>query len=567
MRSKLLILLVMMILLLASCAPGRNSTSNSDVFPGAATVTPSQPLQNTPKAAATLVPTLVPSPTPYPVEKLVLWIDPAVPDQLSRELIFPEEIKKGASVGDANIQLGINNEKSTGSEWVYALVAPFPTIPDGVSLEDLRKAWAGGGNQNFEDRRILMSASTEAAFSTLWGAPSIKGIRVANREDLLDLAWSTRPAWAIVPFENLDPRWKVLQVGGMSPLDKHLNVSNYPLVIHFGFNGNEQELNALGSLQEQGLVVLPSSNRDVSRMTTLVMTGTTALVRATAAKMDSNGVTYPARDIRDWLVNADLTHISNEVSFAKTCPPGNPYQKDMQFCSRPEYIGLLDYIGTDIVELTGNHLGDWDWPPFLYTLDLYRQKGWYFYGAGENIERARAPIRLESNGNKIAFIGCRTGPPPVWATEMQPGGANCDFAYIEKQINHLKSDGYLPIMTFQYNESYQMTPLPAQKRDFGLVSDAGAFIVQGSQAHYPQGFEFRDDRFIHFGPGNLFFDQMNIPVMGTRREFIDRHVIYNGRLISTELLTAMLEDYCRPRPMTPDERISLLHDAFAASGW
>ena len=34
-----------------------------------------------------------------------------------------------------------------------------------------------------------------------------------------------------------------------------------------------------------------------------------------------------------------------------------------------------------------------------------------------------------------------------------------------------------------------------------------------------------------------------------------------------EELTAMLEDYSRPRPMTADEREALLAVTFAASGW
>jgi poly-gamma-glutamate synthesis protein (capsule biosynthesis protein) len=60
---------------------------------------------------------------------------------------------------------------------------------------------------------------------------------------------------------------------------------------------------------------------------------------------------------------------------------------------------------------------------------------------------------------------------------------------------------------------------------------------------------------------------MDIPVPGTRREFIDRYVIYDGKLLSVELLTAMLEDWSRPRPMTLEERASFLQEIFAASGW
>jgi poly-gamma-glutamate synthesis protein (capsule biosynthesis protein) len=55
---------------------------------------------------------------------------------------------------------------------------------------------------------------------------------------------------------------------------------------------------------------------------------------------------------------------------------------------------------------------------------------------------------------------------------------------------------------------------------------------------------------------------MDIPVVGTRREFVDRHIFYDGRYLGVDLLTAMLEDYSQPRPMTITERQSLLSDAF-----
>jgi poly-gamma-glutamate synthesis protein (capsule biosynthesis protein) len=58
---------------------------------------------------------------------------------------------------------------------------------------------------------------------------------------------------------------------------------------------------------------------------------------------------------------------------------------------------------------------------------------------------------------------------------------------------------------------------------------------------------------------------MDIPVVGTKREFVDRHIIYNGKYINTEVLTAMLTDWSRPVPMTEEERTQLLSDIFEAS--
>jgi poly-gamma-glutamate synthesis protein (capsule biosynthesis protein) len=98
-------------------------------------------------------------------------------------------------------------------------------------------------------------------------------------------------------------------------------------------------------------------------------------------------------------------------------------------------------------------------------------------------------------------------------------------------------------------------------------------VVSGSQAHFPHLMEFRGVSFIHFGLGNLFFDQMTyeLPdgnvIDGTRREFIDRHVFYDGKYLGMELLTAMLEDFSRPRPMNERERTQFLSEYFAYSGW
>jgi poly-gamma-glutamate synthesis protein (capsule biosynthesis protein) len=44
-------------------------------------------------------------------------------------------------------------------------------------------------------------------------------------------------------------------------------------------------------------------------------------------------------------------------------------------------------------------------------------------------------------------------------------------------------------------------------------------------------------------------------------------VFYDGRYIGSEILTAMLENYAQPRPMTPEERRVFLESVFAASGW
>jgi len=505
-----------------------------------------------------------------------LWISSAVPDSLRQAALkwgFPIVFDSA----NANLQLDVDTEPfwegDQKVDWIYVLVTPFPTVIDGVSSRDVMDDWHGSSSGPFGGRPLLMDMATLAAFSKAWGPPAAGIVQTEPSEQLLDVAWQKRPSWAIVPFEKLDPRWKVLAVDGNSPIQKDFDSSQrilmqtiiaYPLLISFGLHCSDP-------CPVSPLPALPPSNRDPSKMTTVVMTGTTSLVRGVAYMMNTKGITYPGRDIQPWLTQADITHISNEVSFYGGCPPQTIDMKGLQFCSDPRYMALLNYVGADVVELTGNHLIDYGPQPFLGTLATYRQNHIQFYGGGANLNEARQPLLIMNHGNRIAFIGCNTvdiGQYPT-AAQDRPGAAPCDYDYVTQQISQLRKQGYIVIMTFQYYEIYDSKPLASQITDFRLMAQAGADIVQGSQAHYPQSMEFYQGAFIHYGLGNLFFDQMgdNPKMPGIRREFIDRHVFYDGRYISTELLTAMLEDYSRPRPMTDPERTTFLTDYFSDSGW
>ncbi len=448
---------------------------------------------------------------------------------------------------------------------LYALVAPFPTVTDGVTFDDLYLAWTEGtAPAAFDGVPLLMEESTLEAFTALWDEPAAGAVRIVAADRLLDEAWSGMPSWAIVPFERLEPKWKVLTVDGQSPIRKNFDISNYPLVASLA-------LQTSNSGQRSAVSNQPS-NYDSSKLTTVIMTGVTALVRATALTMELKGTTYPGEKIRDLMREADIMHVSNEIPFFTGCTYPKPDQAALVFCSDPKYMDLLTDVGADVIELTGNHFADRGPAGMLETIGIYKQHGLPYFGGGVDLQDSLKPALFEVNGNKIAFIGCNkpdVGRFPT-ATDYQPGAAPCDFDYLTQEIGELKAEGYVVISTFQWNESYDWRPAPQQMDDFQLMADSGAAIVSGSQAHYAQMMEFYKDAFIHYGLGNLFFDQMGdqdwMP-KGIRRLFFDRYVIYDGKLISVELITAMLEDYSRPRLMTEQERAGFLQEYFFYSGW
>jgi poly-gamma-glutamate synthesis protein (capsule biosynthesis protein) len=453
------------------------------------------------------------------------------------------------------------------SIWIYALVAPFPTVTDGVKLEDIKTAWSGKPSEAFGSSPLLMTEGTREIFSTLWGSPSGEAVKIVESDKLLETAWNGIPSWAIIPFQDLEPRWKVLAVDGQSPIHREFDPVSYPLSVSFLLQGSIPD-------QQQVTILLPASNLDPDKLTTVILTGVTALVRATAYTMEKKGVTYPGRDIRAIMKQADIAHISNEIPFFSRCGyPPNPGLKKLVFCTYPRYMDLLTDIGTDVIELTGNHFGDYGPEAMVETLSIYNSDNIPYYGGGADLVDSLKPALFEQNGNKIAFIGCNRpdiGKFPT-ATDNRPGAAPCDYKYLPQKIRELTDQGYLVISTFQWNErdEYDPVPIPEQLSDFHLMADSGAVIVSGSQAHFPMAMEFYSNAFLHYGLGNLFFDQMGECCAGeyNRWEFMDRYTIYEGRLASVELLTMMLEDYSRPRPMTQPERTRFLNEYFHYSGW
>jgi poly-gamma-glutamate synthesis protein (capsule biosynthesis protein) len=512
------------------------------IFTACVTTTPPATVLMTPG------PGLPPSPTPFlpstltPTPQVIsLWISPLLPEAL-RDPILDVELLEGrpieiiADPASAHIRVEPDAEINLSS-WVYALVAPFPTVLDGLAFDLLKAQWREGTSAG-----ILVSSADSIVLSALLGIPNENALTQVDGPEIVDLAWDMGDALALVPFHELEPRWKVLHVDDLSPLSMDFNLQTYPLVVSFGLSGDPARVAALEAQLEW-----PGSNRDPERMTVVIMTGVTALARGTAWQMDRGGETYPALDIGDWLRDADFTHTSNEVSFTDNCPPPDPYDPSLRFCSATRHIALLEHIDLDIVELTGNHNLDYGVQPYLDTLEMYRQRGWEYFGGGENLEDAAQPVLIEHNGNRLAFLGCNNvGPTYALATSTKPGAMPCNSSIPLAEVTRLREEGYLPIFTYQWAESYLPYPLPGQTAGFRRPIDAGAVIVSGSQAHQPQSFDFYNGGFIHHGPGNLFFDQMWS--LQTRQEFIDRHVFYDGRHISTELLTGRFESALSQRP-------------------
>lgn len=522
------------------------------------------------------------------ITEINLWESDLVPQhllvQIKNELykvfdrITVVEIKNDADVWiEIGNKPGDSNPENSAATWILVPVVSFFRTFDDISFENLKEFWRGNKealsyiSSDGSETELILTEKIFEALKIILGESDNENIKIVTESEL-ETAIENDNSFSIIPFDDVEKKYKVLNLDSMSVFDKELDNTDYGLA--FGINvetGNPEFENQIaGSLA--GITI---TNRDVEKMASVMMTGVTALARGKTIgrRMDELGVLYPAEKIVDVLLDADITHISNEICFVEGCSSENrfPY-----LCSDPEYIELLKYVGTDVIELTGNHMNDYGPEWMLYTLDIYDSLGWPYFGGGRNLEDSYKPVYFEINGNKIAFLGVNSyGLANIneWAREDSPGAARWniwdevqgekDFTKLEGIIKDLKNEGYIVIFTFQYQETESYGPTESQVRDFQRIIGAGADIINGSQSHYPMGVELAGDGFINYGLGNLFYNMRDI--LGLKQGIIAKHIFYEGRHINTILITTMLENLSQLRLTTPEERTLLLNSIFAGS--
>jgi len=340
-----------------------------------------------------------------------------------------------------------------------------------------------------------------------------------------------------VPAHELSPAWQVVTVDGVHPLD------------------------ASPAPRLTAETCMPA-NIDPDAVTTLTMTGTTAMTRFTAQLMDAKGVAYPARDVAGWLAGSDFVHVSNEVAFTADCETVAD-RSNRSFCSKDGYIELLAALHVNIVELTGGHLIDKGYSKLRRTIEMYAARGWSYFGGGHTQVDATRPLLLEHHGNKLALLGCNEPRSGQQTIRNGPNVAFCDMARLEWQVRDLRARGYVPIVSMQHEEVASHTPPGLLVNDFRRLADAGAAVVFGSQAHVAHPFAMHGDAYLHYGAGNFIFDQ---PWASTTDGVADRFYIHRGTLLTVQRLFTRIEERGRPRPMTDKERgtfLRVLGDALA----
>ncbi len=503
-------------------------------------------------------------------ERLVIGVEEALPQSLRQaihQIIISDTNIITAPTTAPTVTLRLENSPAGPLVYttIFAAATRFNSTDTAIQSSEISALWRGTAAEGLPYTEIAVLSSTLPSLITLLGPAGPTVVGHGDLDTIIDAVWARENSLAILPFEALTPELTVLAVDGNNPVENtnRFDADTYFLALPFYANSG---VPSIDSISTRLRTLSGGSNRHADELTVIAMTGVTAMVRQTAAQMDQLGVDWPARVVGPELAAADITAISNEVPFVNGCET-NTDPANLTFCSPPSYMATLEAVGTDIIGLTGNHQNDYGRAAALESLQIYADVGIPVYGAGRTKAEAFAPLYLEHNGNRLAFIGANSyGPPLAWAGDDTPGSAEFDLNIMSATIRAIKENDRADVVLaeLQYQESYDVQPLYDQRDNFRALVWAGADVVTGVQSHVPQAMEFEEGNLILYGLGNLFFDQMQ----GTTREgMIVKHTIYAGRHMSTQILTTIIEDYGQPRWTTPEERQQILGRVLGASYW
>lgn len=400
---------------------------------------------------------------------------------------------------------------------------------------------------------VYVPANTDSAARS--ALASQLGLSVDKLADLPgELKDISDKAVAFVPASELSSDVKLLTFNDAYYLDSFTKGAVFRTAAFSG--GNTTGLNGL------------TLNTYATKDTTLKvnMTGVTALTRLMMKKLNEvKDAKYFSKLISPFLADADITHVSNEVSFKSDCG-----YSAVAFCAPPAMIDTLKDSGVDLVELTGNHNNDTGNQYNTETINLYHSLGWHTFGGGLNATEGAKPYLADQKGSKVAFLGYNAADAPqsgAVANSSIAGANHYDPEKVRADIASAKQGGNFVIVDVQFSECYAYpegftefpecdVPIYGQKEAFRQIIDMGADMVIGTQAHQPQTYEQYKGKPIYYGLGNLYFEQIQWP--GTERGIILSHYFVGGKLVQTRLTPTVYDKNLQTHIMANSDAVALL---------
>lgn len=162
-------------------------------------------------------------------------------------------------------------------------------------------------------------------------------------------------------------------------------------------------------------------------------------------------------------------------------------------------------MGVDLLGLCNNHINDQDEEGIKKTIEVLKENGIDYIGAGENIKKAKQPVIREINGILVGFYACAEHEFSI-AEEDKYGANPFDAFFSYSDIRELqKKVGFVVVLFHGGKEDYPY-PTPELRARCRLFIENGADIVIVQHTHCVGAEEDYLGKKIVYGQGNFIFD-------------------------------------------------------------
>jgi poly-gamma-glutamate synthesis protein (capsule biosynthesis protein) len=192
------------------------------------------------------------------------------------------------------------------------------------------------------------------------------------------------------------------------------------------------------------------------------------------------------------------------VATRGSAEPDKPYT----FRAHPRTLKVLKRH-FDAVSLANNHSGDFGPAAFSEMLTHLERSGIAYFGGGNNLAEAHAPLLIERKGLRIALLGYNEFFPRSFeADHDKPGIAWSEDEQVRLDIANARSqhraDIVIPVMHWGWEHEPRAS---ARQNELArLMIDSGADAVVGGHPHVTQNIEFYQGKPIIYSLGNFLFD-------------------------------------------------------------
>jgi poly-gamma-glutamate synthesis protein (capsule biosynthesis protein) len=309
---------------------------------------------------------------------------------------------------------------------------------------------------------------------------------------------------------------------------------------------------------------LPAAEQPPADTITIAAVGDIMLGHRAEPYLLKDGPGYPFVNVLPVLREAQLVVGNLESPISKR----GTAVENKQFTLRvgPVAVEALKAAGIGVVTLANNHILDFGPQALQDTLAVLGENGILFSGAGMDLDDARAPALIKSGDRTLAFLSYSlTFPLEFYASAGRPGTAPGYKEYVKRDIERVRSQADLVIVSFHWGAELMSTAKDYQK-DLGRKAiDWGADLVLGHHPHILQELEVYRGRLIAYSLGNFVF--------GSESDKTNSSIIllctFKGKsLARIEVVPLDVNNYrvaYQPRVLTGSKADALLDEINAAS--